>query len=333
MVNNTQKVDAVFEGGGVKGIGLFGAAAVTEEKGYVFENVAGTSAGAIVACLIAAGYKGTELKSIVQGLDYTKFKDPTLEQKIPLLGSLLSLVLNKSLYKGDYFENWLQNHLQQKNISTFGDLVIEEYKDNPQYRYKLQVIASDISRGRMLVLPHDIVNYGINPDSLSVAKAVRMSMSIPFFFEPVILKDSTGASNYIVDGGVLSNFPVWIFDDGTPNPPWPTLGYKLVDPNMDKPHNIQSPLSLFKALFSTMMEAHDARYIEDKNFARSVPIPTVGVQTTEFDISLQKKVELYESGVSAAEKFFQMWNFETYKKQYRQAEPLGREERLHGFSN
>ena len=57
MANEPLKIDAVFEGGGVKGIGLVGAVAVTEEKGYQFENLAGTSAGAIVAALIAAGYK------------------------------------------------------------------------------------------------------------------------------------------------------------------------------------------------------------------------------------------------------------------------------------
>ncbi|MDF5720579.1 MAG: patatin-like phospholipase family protein [Rhizonema sp. PD37] len=328
MVSNTQKVDAVFEGGGVKGLGLFGAVAVTEEKGYVFENVAGTSAGAIVAALIAAGYKGTELKKIQNEVDYLRFRDPTLQQEIPLIGSVLSLITEKSLYKGDFFESWLHERLQEKNISTFGDLVMEEYKDDPRYRYKLQVIASDISRGKMLVLPRDIVDYGINPDELSVVKAVRMSMSIPFFFKPVTLTSSLGVSSYIVDGAILSNFPVWLFDDGTPNPAWPTLGYKLVDPDMDKPHDIQSPLSLFTAMFYTMMEAHDARYIEDKNFARSIPIPTVGVQTTQFDISARKRDELYKSGVQAAEEFFQKWNFETYKKEYRQAKPQGRQQRL-----
>ncbi|MDF5730432.1 MAG: patatin-like phospholipase family protein [Rhizonema sp. PD38] len=328
MVSNTYKVDAVFEGGGVKGLGLFGAVAVTEEKGYVFENVAGTSAGAIVAALIAAGYKGTELKKIQNEVDYRRFKDPTLQQEIPLIGSVLSLITEKSFYKGDFFESWLHERLQAKNISTFGDLVMEEYKDDPKYRYKLQVIASDISRGKMLVLPRDIADYGINPDELSVVKAVRMSMSIPFFFKPVTLTSSLGVSSYIVDGAILSNFPVWLFDDGTPDPAWPTLGYKLVDPDMDKPHDISNPLSLFTAMFYTMMEAHDARYIADNNFARSIPIPTVGVQTTQFDISPSKRDELYKSGVQAAEEFFQKWNFETYKREYRQAKPQGRQQRL-----
>jgi len=62
------------------------------------------------------------------------------------------------------------------------------------------------------------------------------------------------------------------------------------------------------------MEAHDARYIEDADFMRAIPIPTLGVQTTDFNISSEKKGALYSAGYEAAEKFFASWNFETYKQ-------------------
>jgi len=78
--------------GGVKGVGLVGAVAVAEEKGYRWENVAGTSAGAIVAALIAAGYTGVELKEIMKELDYNRFKDTSLIDRVPVLCSLISLV-------------------------------------------------------------------------------------------------------------------------------------------------------------------------------------------------------------------------------------------------
>jgi len=327
---NPKKVDAVFEGGGVKGIGLVGAVAVTEQQGYHFENVAGTSAGAIIASFIGAGYTAAEMKTIMDSLDYTRFKDKDWIDRIPLLGTALSLGFEKGIYEGNFFEDWLRDLLHQRNVHTFGDLVIAESKDDPKYRYKLQVIATDISNGKMLVLPRDIAGYGINPDALDVARAVRMSMSIPFFFEPVILQDARGESSYIVDGGVLSNYPVWLFDDGTPNPPWPTLGYKLVEPGEGKPNTIQGPITLFAALFSTMMEAHDARYIQDSNFARTIPIPTLGVQTTEFDLSPERRNALYQSGAGAAQEFFEKWDFEQYKKKYRQAPPQDRQERVLG---
>ncbi|MEW5803510.1 MAG: patatin-like phospholipase family protein [bacterium] len=318
--NGRNKVDAVFEGGGVKGIGLVGAVSIVEERGFQFENVAGTSAGAIVASLIAAGYTSEDLKRIIESLDYNRFKDENWLDKIPGLGPALSLGFEKGIYEGKFFESWLRDlleHAPKGKVRTFRDLIMEDYKDNIQFRYKLQVIASDISRGKMLVLPRDIVDYGINPDDLDIAHAVRMSMSIPFFYEPVIIKDLSGHPCYIVDGGVLSNFPVWLMDDGSDNPPWPTFGFKLIDRTEGKPHTINGPITLFAALFDTMMEAHDGYHIKDAHFVRTIPIHTCNVRTTEFDLSREKSNKLFESGVKAAETFLHGWNFEQYKERYR----------------
>jgi NTE family protein len=317
----TKKVDAVFEGGGVKGIGLVGAVAVIEENGYTFENLAGTSAGAIVAALLAAGYTASEVKDIIESLDFDQLTDESWLDKIPLVGKLASLLLEKGIYEGTFFEELLQKYLADKGVHTFKDLIMEDYQDNPQYRYKLQVIASDISIGKMLVLPRDAHYLGINPDDMSVALAVRMSMSIPYFFEPVKRSDTSGITHYVVDGGLLSNYPIWLFDDGTAHPAWPTFGFNLVDPNPNQPHDIKGPLSMLKALFSTMMEAHDTRYIESQNFVRTIPIPTAGVQATDFNLSVQQKTALYESGQTAAKEFLATWDFEKYKQEFR-AKPL-----------
>src|SRR5258708_29202393 len=184
----TTKINAVFEGGGVKGTGLVGAIAATEAAGYSFGNVAGTSAGAIVASLIAANYSPSNLHQILDDVDYNHFKDAKGLSRIPFIGPALNIFVNEGIYSGQYFENWMRGLLAQKGIHTFGDLVLEEYKNDPRLKYRLQVIASDITRGRLLVLPGDAIDYGINPDQLDIARAVRMSMSLPYFYEPVILK-------------------------------------------------------------------------------------------------------------------------------------------------
>ncbi len=75
------KTDAVFEGGGVKGIGLVGAVYEIENAGYEFENLAGTSAGAIVASLLAVGYKAEQIKKEMERLNYNDFKDEGLLDK------------------------------------------------------------------------------------------------------------------------------------------------------------------------------------------------------------------------------------------------------------
>jgi len=74
-------------------------------------------------------------------------------------------------------------------------------------------------------------------------------------------------------------------------------------------------------LFSTMMEANDARYIKDEQFIRTIPIPTLGVGTTEFDISREKSEALYQSGREAAETFFDVWDFAKYIDKYRKGKP------------
>jgi len=305
MKESGLKADAVFEGGGVKGIGLVGAIAIAEDKGYQWVNLAGTSAGAIVATLLAAGYNAAELKTIMDDLDYNKFKDARTLDSFPIVGPVASLIFEKGIYEGKFFENWIRALLQEKGVRTFGDLILEAYKDDPQYRFRLRVIASDISRGQLLVLPQDMAEFGTRPEDLDVAAAVRMSMSIPFFYEPVKLRDKKNKNqvSYIVDGGLLSNFPVWLFDTEGSVPEWPTFGFKLVEPGeeLQIPRKIRGPVSLLGALFSTMMEAHDARYIKDEHFVRTIPIPTLNVGTTEFDISREKSEALYRSGRQAAE--------------------------------
>jgi NTE family protein len=313
------RADAVFEGGGVRGIAFVGALEVAEEEGYRWVNVAGTSAGAIVAALLAAGYTAREMADILKTLDYTRFRDTSWLDRIPLVGPLLSLIFENGIYEGDYFLRWMRGLLRAKGVRTFGDLILQEFSDDERYRFRLRVIASDISRGEMLVLPQDIVHYGMRPEGLEVALAVRMSMSIPFYFEPVYLRDRrTGRKSCIVDGGILSNFPVWLFDTEE-EPLWPTFGFRLSDyPEGRAPQrSIRGPVSLLSALFSTMMAAHDARHIREQDFVRTIVIPTLGVESTDFSLSRDKAEALYASGKEAARRFFARWDFKGYVERYR----------------
>ncbi|MGB7622921.1 MAG: patatin-like phospholipase family protein [Terriglobia bacterium] len=364
-VSEPKVADAVFEGGGVKGVGLVGALSHCElEKGYTWKNVAGTSAGAITAALVASGYTAAEIKAELDGLmrepspdgtvGYERFKDKSLLDQVPLLGPVMSLGLEKGIYEGEFFEEWLRGLLEKKNKHTFADLInpdhAQDAKDSP-YRYRLRVVASDITRRRMLVLPQDIADFEEfdgDPDKLEIARAVRMSMSIPFFFEPVELtcmddrfprteeeqgEEATRGKHitftarqrrcYIVDGGVLSNFPVDLFDappDRTPR--WPTFGFKLVAPNDDRPNRIGGPLTLFAALFTTMMEAHDQRHMDQETAVRTIKIRTEKVKTTDFDLKPEDSDALYDRGRDGAKQFFECWDamggFSGYVSKYRQ---------------
>jgi NTE family protein len=325
-----QRTDAVFEGGGVKGIGLVGAVSVIEESGYVFENLAGTSAGAIVASLLAVGYSAAELKRELERLDYRDFEDQGVLDKLGLLGKGLSLGFEYGVYEGEFFESWLEQLLAARGKTTFGE--VRTAYDEERYRYRLQVIAADVSDRRLLVLPGDLRDFGYDPDRFSIARAVRMSMSIPFFFEPVKLQDSSGRPHLIVDGGLLSNYPVWLLDDGTSDPPWPTFGFKLIEPDqrgLKTPSRtpITSPVGFLKAVIGTMLDAHDRFHISRSrgDYDRTIGIPTVvelegvrrEVRATDFGIGRQESQALFENGVRAARTFLAGWDFEQWKEDYR----------------
>jgi NTE family protein len=336
-----KRVDLVFEGGGVKGIGLAGAFGYLDEQGFLPQRVAGTSAGAITAALVAAGYSGAELGSLV--LEEMKFKSFEDGGHWPV-NPALQLATHKGLHPGKYFESWMRERLEQKGITTFGQLRRQD-ADTGTVQYRLQVIASDITQQRMLVLPQDAQEHlGQDPDELEIAAAVRMSMSIPIFFDPVIHHDPRNPHDerLIVDGGLLSNFPVWLFDapDGQ-KPRWPTFGLLLVASNQRKPlfpgphrpRTGEGKVSIhgfLLAIAHTMMEAHDRLYVEQANYARTIPINTVGVQTTQFSIDDDPalKQKLHQSGRDAAAEFLKTWNFDAYIKAFRQGDQPTRRQRV-----
>lgn len=290
-------IDGVFSGGGLKGFALVGAYKVLEEKGYEFRRVAGTSAGAILASFIAVGYTAKEIEKLLDEFDFVSLLDPK-KTILPMpLMKWLHLYWRLGLYQGKALENWFLEKLAYKGVYSFSDLAPGT----------LKLVASDLTNGKMIVLPDDLDQYGISPESFPIARAIRMSCSIPFFFEPVKLKIGSG-DTIVVDGGVLSNFPMWIFDDETGKKERPVLGLKLSQSENEKEtRQINNALQLFEALFSTMKNAHDNKYISRKHEKDIIFIPVEGYSATEFDIDEETKNELIEIGRSCTLKFLKTW--------------------------
>lgn len=324
--------DLVLEGGGVKGIGLVGAISVLEERGYRLNRVAGTSAGAIVGALAAARYSASELRALMEALDYTRFRDVSLVDRVPVVGKALSLVLKKGIYEGKYLKSWLGERLADKRISTFGDLKLDDTGTSlpPNQQYRLVVMVSDISQRCLRRLPWDYQHYKIEggADRAAVVDAVRASMSIPFFYEPVTLPASSGEKCWLVDGGMLSNFPVDAFDRPSgERPRWPTFGIKLSarpEGTQALAHPVHGTLSMVQAMVATMTGFHDQMHLEDPaTTARTIFVDTTGVRGTDFDIDKAAQKKLFDNGRSAAEKFFDGgdgspgWDWEAYVAQHR----------------
>lgn len=307
--------DLVLEGGGVKGIGLAGAVIELDKAGYTFPRIAGTSAGAIAAALIAAlnaaGKPLSDLQAIIASVEYPKFMDGGR------LESIKNLVLHMGLYDAKYLLTWLGDALEQIGVTKFGQL---RYDDpgadstlTDSQKFSLVVHTSDISRGRLVRLPWDYPMYGMpDIDELPIVNAVRASMAIPFFFEPVKFKAPEAEVDGVhcdagevvwVDGGMLSNFPVEVFDraDGLPSR-YDTLGIKLSAraTNVGNARGVSNVVNESVACLLTLLDNADRYYVTPEKAKWTIFVDNAGIKATDFHLGKGNQDKLYSNGQTAA---------------------------------
>ena len=326
--------DLVLSGGGVKGIGLVGAVVALMDAGYRAQRVSGTSAGSIVGAVVAAASMGDrlspeEVKELALQLDYHKFTDPGPLERLPVLGPSLAVLRGNGIYKGDYAHDWVRSQLENLGVRTFGDLAIRDDSLPPEQRYKLVVTVADVTTGQLVRLPWDYRRvYGLDPDEQSVADAVRASMAIPFFFRPVKLRSTTGLTSTLVDGGILSNFPIDSLDraDGR-KPRWPSFGVTVL-PNLpegnDKVIPALAPLRMLAAphlleeVITTALVGRDQAYLNEPWVAaRAIRVDSTDVGFLDFDISDNEIEALYAKGYAAAKEFLSTWDWDAYLDRFR----------------
>jgi NTE family protein len=339
------KAFGIFEGGGAKGFAHIGALKAAEERRVKFIGVAGTSAGSIVAALIAAGYKADDLfdpasSQTVPGIfekNFLEFLDSAGWANLQLLKSEGEELFNGSGSKSRFrlakalkntkpvrvfsqwknihlfglrhrhilsefwhergffttaeFEKWLEGHLAAKitpNAAT-GKVAFENTL------IPLAVIATDLTNQCIKVYSKE------HTPKASVSSAVAASISIPFIFKPFHSDEDL----QLVDGGLLSNFPAWVFDDERRRLEEfaPTFGFKLhkaINPDDVKP---TTSLAFLNDLFSTALSGDselEIRAIEDMSL---IPLK-VKASTLDFDIPFDKREDLYTYGKNSAHDFF-----------------------------
>jgi NTE family protein len=315
--------DVVLEGGGVKGLALAGALQPFGDGGYSFARVGGTSAGALVGAVLAAlqqrGEPVSRVEDVARTLDFRRFPDRGFPGRylgpLGFLADGLSVLLEDGAYEGAYLRRWLSGVLRDLGVTTFADLRTDDPGDDGsvRHRWRLAVTATDVSRKRLVHLPWQYDEYGLDPDEQLVVDAVRASASIPYFFEPVTLRGPRGTST-LVDGALVSNYPIAMFDreDGLP-PRWPTIGVRLSSPDAAPAEGVRpvhGPVELGAALVETAIEACQAEHVLDGcNVARSVAVDTSGVSAVDFGIDPVRRDRLIESGRRAARAFLDRWDF------------------------
>jgi NTE family protein len=362
------KYDLVFEGGGAKGMVFVGACQEFFRRGYTFDRLLGTSAGAITAALLAAGYTPDEMLAalldksesgesvfngfmgsplpfsqeelsnsatlrLLDGIDFTlipNWAEKRVHEELvtTLAGNsafrhILSLIERGGWYSADKFVTWLRKKLDsgswRNGTRAFSEMTMQQFFDATGV--ELSLITSNITEGIMLVL-----NHRTAPDC-PIVWAVRMSMSIPLVWNEVIWEAGWGqyrgrdlTGNTMVDGGLLSNFPIELFISDAP----PVI--KLMGPKKDNPvlgllidENLPVAKGLFvkinikpgelktvqrlRQLADTVTGAHDKAVIDEYSnlVAR---LPAQGYGTTEFDMTDERREALVRAGAEAMALYF-----------------------------
>ena len=213
-----QKVykNLALEGGGIRGIAYGGALAELERRGQLqtIERIAGTSAGAIQACLLAMGYTPQQITEITFKTPIQKFADG----RFLFVGGFARMSNRFGWYRGEKFTGWLSDLIARKTGNpdlTFAELHALAGKNG--YR-DLYITGTNLSRQRSEIFSHETFPH------MKVKDAERISMSVPMFFQAVFM-DSTGqvfpkplpnnGTDVLVDGGLLMNFPLMVFDHPT----------------------------------------------------------------------------------------------------------------------
>jgi predicted acylesterase/phospholipase RssA len=275
----------------------------------------------------------------------------TTENKIQRwIGGLISgiansteLLFDEGLNEGKEFEIWIRNILHKANIKTSDDLMAvmnslpeELCHQDPKLFAELAIIAADISTETKVIFPKMNDLYFAHPDQADPADFVRASMSIPIFFKPKVIdishikrtdeyrliwREKAKYSGVIpqevklVDGGIMSNFPIDVFHDRTCIPNRPTFGVKLgIDRNST--NKINSLFNIIGACFDGARNIRDFEFINNNpDYRQLISYVDIGYHNwLNFEISDKEKIDLFKRGAIAAADFLRNFNWKKYKK-------------------
>lgn len=280
-----------WEGGGVRCLAYAGAWKRMEELGKTsdIERLSGSSGGAIMAVAVAVGYTADEIEKLLRETDMNDFKDGSYT----LVGKAWDLIFNFGLYKGNYFYKWIGDIIAVKTGDP--DISFQQLQD--RYGKDLIITGSNLNRRKL-----EIYSASTTPN-MKVRQAVRISMSIPLFFQPVKMEDEEGTA-MLVDGGLMSNYAIDVFHRGGRCCILEeTLGFKLLSEGEREDSEIyhgfdkiDSVSKVVKGIVNSMMMQIERLYIKPNYWKRTIAIQTYGVSATDFDMSSTTKDLLYQWG-------------------------------------
>ncbi|KAF3886447.1 MULTISPECIES: patatin-like phospholipase family protein [Nostocales] len=321
---------AILDGGGVRGAALVGCLKAAAEQGIKFIGYGGTSAGSIVALLANVGYSPEEIRKIMveeinfhdflddaeikvkrfkelpQNLSKSISKDLVLLRNLDLInelrnnfgfcnGSKLNYFLLRKIQNSPKVEN-SESSLKEK-LKNATDITFQNLKELGCF--PLKIVASDVKNHQAVIYPQGSGEEALN---YSAIKAVRASVSYPFVFTPIADDDRV-----LVDGGLSSNLPVFLFQEEQRKNSKPVIAFDLYNQENSKSLQTQQKYEFgqFCAdILSTIINSSDdlLRSVTDKVYHVRVPLPA-NIKTLDFSIDVELRENLFYRGYGATASF------------------------------
>jgi NTE family protein len=304
----TEIKNLVFEGAGIRGIAYCGAINEMESAGIMLhiEKVAGTSAGAIVALLVSLGYTSKEIRDIIGGTSFKKFND----SRYFFAGGINRTNKYFGWYRGNKFELWLEKLILQKTGNaeiTFEELHQKGFKD-------IYITGTCLNKQKLIIFSNE--SY----PKMKVKDAVRISMSVPLYFEAVFIDQNGKVIHHpkrkegldvMVDGGFTGNFPIGIFDS-LPQYNVSTLGFRVDSDEQiknDREAKSIAPLPIgnlkqyVNAFYNIIIENLNRQQLTIRDWQRTISISNGKIGPRIRKLSAEEINILIENGKQAMKTF------------------------------
>lgn len=312
-----KKRNLVFESGGPKCLSYIGSLIILDKLDALknIKRVAGVSAGALTAMMIALGYPVEDIKKQALELDLKSVAEINLRDLFKLKAGwkniLQSIVQTFTLKKMGYTDgdnlSKLLSALIKKQLgdseASFADLHKKTSKDSS---FKdLYVKALNVTSKK-----EEIFSFETTPN-VKIKDALRASMGYPIIFKPIEIKPG----QQLIDGGLLNSFPIDIFDsdkycddssmmisDEERPMNLETLGFRIEDfeenrRNINDPEPVSSLYGLLHRLIGILRVNSAKHHLRDKDWDRSIASNTETVSETDFGVSDEAKRQLMKNGI------------------------------------
>jgi NTE family protein len=298
----------VFQGGGVKGFAHIGVVKKLEEIGLLsnIKRFAGTSVGSLIASLLAIGFTADEIIEQKDKIDFSVFK----------IGCLITALYRIWKFFGvhpiDALEKQIREIIETKISSdiTLSELYSLTGND-------LVIVTCCLNRQKSIYLHHSKF------PNVKLIDAIMSSMCVPFMFYPKKYNFLNDEKDLFVDGGIVDNFPLFIFNDlqklesgkvddiNRLQISKHTLGIKLIcklndDKNSDPNRvRIKSILDFSISVLNSMLSQSEHVIYPSHSYSNhTILVPTKNIYFLETNVDSKKINQLIQNGKDSVEKYF-----------------------------